>query len=99
MQSKATNKDVIRAFVRGQESKTANLKSEHQGDLLVLFSYAEPIAMIFPSGKVIVATRESLHYGSVTTSHHRNMAITAATGCEFTDDLRYVIRQASVQTA
>ena len=97
--NKATNKDVVRSFVRGEERKTANLKSEAKGNLTVLYSYAEPIALIFPSGKVIVATRESLHYGSVTTSHHRNMVASAAGACSYSDDLRAVIAGAEVQVS
>lgn len=93
--------EVIKEFLKGNIAKTSHMHSEvvlgapkiHND--LVLYSYGEPIAVINAEGQVTVATKESLHYTSVTTSKHINAVAGRASmhgDVERTDDIREFIK-------
>ena len=93
-----TNKQIVRNFLHGIPAKGDNIRSEviDGGEMLVLFSYQEPIAAMYAtSSKIVVASARSLERSSRTTSSHIGMVLRmAGCGVERCDDLRAVMKRA-----
>lgn len=80
-----TNAQVFEAFAYGGEAKGGSVRSEQQGDALVLMSYSTPIAFRDSDANYFFTERKF----SVTTSKQQSQARSAVNTFMTLDDNRF----------
>ncbi len=89
-----TNNFVVEKFRNGHEAYSGNMSSQKIGNVTVLKSFGEPIALRTPNGGVIAADPETLEHSSSAITRHLNM-ITASFSGHAKRNLHEILRRAS----